>query len=219
MAVQTDTVVTNTRASTVATVTAGTVNTTASPITLIGKGYSGYSKAIAENYYHILENFADNSPPSNPVEGQHWYDTSTGMKYYNGSSWVPLATGSTTDIVLTRLPTATGVDFTSTGQVNIHTGAAGVDTVVSSMIIIPSSITIGADNEAICSLEVANNTGDIIDRFQLVGLDASTKFFRVDVSGANRITAASETIKLNIIQAVAGGDTLTADIYLLGTTF
>jgi len=219
MAVQTDTVVTNKRGATVATVSAGTVNTSVSPITLIGKGYSGYSKAVAENYYHTLENFADNSPPSNPVEGQHWYDTAAGMKYYNGAAWVLVATGTTTDVVLTRLPTATGVDFTSTGSVNIHTGTTGVKTVVSSMIIIPSGITIADENEAICSLEISNNTGDIIDRFQLVGFDTSSKFYRVEVSGANRIVSANETIKLNIIQAVAGGDTMTADVYLLGTTF
>lgn len=218
MAVETDTVVTNARGSTIATVTAGTINTGASPLTLIGKGYAGYSKFVNENYYRMLENFAKNSPPSNPVEGQHWYDVSAGMKYYNGSSWVLVATGSTTDIVLTRAVTATGVDFTSTGSHVIHTGAAGVKTLVTSLIIVPTSVSIAASNEAVCSLEISNNTGDIIDRFPLVGLNSTSKFHRVEVSGANRIVAATETVKLNIINDVADGDTLTADVYILGTT-
>lgn len=56
-----------------------------------GKNYAGYGQIIAENFLHLLENFARNVPPSKPVEGQLWYDNSAGvnlLKVYDGTSWV-----------------------------------------------------------------------------------------------------------------------------------
>lgn len=56
-----------------------------------GRYYPDYGQDIAENFLHILENFANTSPPSNPVEGQLWYDTTSGidqLKVYDGTMWV-----------------------------------------------------------------------------------------------------------------------------------
>ncbi len=44
-------------------------------IKFVGKNYTGYAKVIAENFLHLLENFASSTPPSNPVAGQLWYFT------------------------------------------------------------------------------------------------------------------------------------------------
>ena len=55
-----------------------------------GKNYSGYAPVMAENFLHLLENFANNSEPTNPIEGQLWYDNSTGvnlLKVYDGTNW------------------------------------------------------------------------------------------------------------------------------------
>jgi microcystin-dependent protein len=55
-----------------------------------GKNYSGYAPVIAENFLHLLENFASNVQPVNPVQGQLWYDNSAGvnlLKVYDGTSW------------------------------------------------------------------------------------------------------------------------------------
>jgi hypothetical protein len=46
-------------------------------IKLVGRDYKGYGEFIAENFLHILENFASPLPPENPIEGQVWYDRSS----------------------------------------------------------------------------------------------------------------------------------------------
>ena len=53
-----------------------TVNTQTS-VTLIGKNYSGYGPLLAKNFLHLLENFAGPSKPSNPVQGQLWFDNNS----------------------------------------------------------------------------------------------------------------------------------------------
>jgi len=52
------------------------VNTVDTSLTLVGRGYPNYGQKFAENFVHLLENFASAIPPSNPIEGQLWYDTS-----------------------------------------------------------------------------------------------------------------------------------------------
>ena len=46
-------------------------------VTFVGKNYPGYASYIAENFLHLLENFASPTKPSNPVQGQIWFDNST----------------------------------------------------------------------------------------------------------------------------------------------
>ena len=61
-------------------------------VTFVGKNYPGYAQYIAENFLHLLENFAKSSQPSNPITGQIWFNTSVGiengLKVYNGTNWV-----------------------------------------------------------------------------------------------------------------------------------
>lgn len=66
----------------------GTVDNTASSLTLVGRNYAGYGEIIAEDLVALLVNFSDNTSPSNPNQGQLWYDNSNNlMKVYTGSSW------------------------------------------------------------------------------------------------------------------------------------
>ena len=61
-------------------------------LTFPGKNYVAYGTAISENFLHLLENFANITEPSKPVQGQLWYDTTIGieqLKVYDGTSWVP----------------------------------------------------------------------------------------------------------------------------------
>ena len=60
-------------------------------LSLPGRNTTAYGTSIAENFLHLLENFANRTEPSNPVEGQLWYDTtpgSTQLKLYDGTTWI-----------------------------------------------------------------------------------------------------------------------------------
>lgn len=73
------------------TVEDGTINTETS-IKFPGRNTTSYGAVVAENFLHILENFADTQAPLNPVEGQLWYDTTNSaeqLNVYDGTNWVP----------------------------------------------------------------------------------------------------------------------------------
>jgi hypothetical protein len=62
---------------------------------LVGKNYPAYGQPVAENFIHLLENFASSTPPDNPVEGQLWYDNATQkLRLNNGTAnsanWKPV---------------------------------------------------------------------------------------------------------------------------------
>jgi hypothetical protein len=55
-------------------VAAGDLNTT-TDLSLVGKDTIGYGTAIAQNSVKLLENFASDTAPTKPTEGQLWWDT------------------------------------------------------------------------------------------------------------------------------------------------
>jgi len=60
-----------------------TINRTTS-LTFIGRNFAGYGEALEENFVGLLENFNNNTPPKNPVQGQLWFNYQT--KQLNVSS-------------------------------------------------------------------------------------------------------------------------------------
>jgi|688.fasta_scaffold96828_2 hypothetical protein len=91
--------ITTTAGAQLATVADGTVNNSATSLTLIGKNYAGYGIFLNENYIKLLENFSNSTAPSGALTGQLWYDTANSvLKVYDGSGWKPIsssASGST----------------------------------------------------------------------------------------------------------------------------
>ena len=66
----------------------GTIDQTATDLTLIGKNSSNYGEFFNENLVHLLENFASTSQPNNPIAGQLWFDTSESrLKVYSGTGF------------------------------------------------------------------------------------------------------------------------------------
>ena len=71
------------------TVQDGVINTQ-TDLSFIGKGYAGYGETIAENFLHLLENFANTTAPTKTITRQLWYDSSDNrLKVYSGSAFVP----------------------------------------------------------------------------------------------------------------------------------
>lgn len=98
-------------------------------LTFVGKNYAGYAPVIAEDLLHLLENFAKNTAPAKPVEGQLWYDNSAGvnlLKVFDGTNWV--AAGS-----VKKASTAPSIGTvgdlwvnTVTQQLHIYSGSAWI---------------------------------------------------------------------------------------------
>ena len=95
---------------------------------LPGRNTTAYGTVIAESFLKLLENFANTSEPRNPIQGQLWYDTSTGvdtLKLYDGTGWVNasgLKKGNTAPDVANALTGDLWSD-TDNNQLYIFTGS------------------------------------------------------------------------------------------------
>jgi hypothetical protein len=72
----------------------GTIDTTTS-LGLVGRNYVGYGETQNENFVFLLENFANTAPPSRPLVGQIWFNTSNDTAYaYDGAQWNPIGSAA-----------------------------------------------------------------------------------------------------------------------------
>jgi hypothetical protein len=86
-------IINNSRGEIVAVVGDGTVNTTSTDLSLIGRAVTNYGEYQNENYVYLLENFAASGGPAQPILGQLWYNSSTDVisAYNSANVWVALA--------------------------------------------------------------------------------------------------------------------------------
>jgi hypothetical protein len=118
-------IINNSRGQVVTVVADGTVNTTSTDLSLVGRGLTEYGEFQNENYMFLLENFANSSAPLQPVLGQLWYNSATDelSAYNSGNVWAPLATqvyvqAQKASPAFTGIPTApTAAAGTSTSQI------------------------------------------------------------------------------------------------------
>jgi microcystin-dependent protein len=112
------------------TVEDNTINNS-TPLQFPGRNITGYGTIIAENFLHLLENFANDSSPDNPVEGQLWYDNTSGvnqLKIYDGTTWASaggLKKGNVEPELATSLPGDLWVN-TDTQQLYLYTGSGWI---------------------------------------------------------------------------------------------
>ena len=86
-------IINNSRGQIVAVVPDGTVNQTATSLSLVGRAVLEYGTAENENYVYLLENFANSTAPTQPILGQLWYDSANDVisTYSSANTWSALA--------------------------------------------------------------------------------------------------------------------------------
>ena len=134
------------------TIADGTINTSSTSLGLPGRNYAGYGQSLDTNFVHVTENFADSTPPANPLRGQIWYDTSdTTLKVCptdgesNSLAWLSLTStasgGNTTFGSVNITGNATANNFTATNEVTANAFTAGYLTISANATIADANIT------------------------------------------------------------------------------
>ena len=121
------------------TIADGTINTTSTSVGLPGRNFAGYGQTLDTNFVHQLENFADTTPPANPLTGQLWYNTNANTLYVcptdglsNANAWVSLAVSSANSTTTFGSVQVTGnLSANNVTAVNNVQGANGIFTNIS----------------------------------------------------------------------------------------
>ena len=123
--------VTTTSGAAITTIADGTVDTSSTSLTLIGKNYAGYGIFLNENFIKTLENFSNNTPPTNPLTGQLWYDNFNDiLKVYNSTSniWKPISSSIAQATAPSASISVTGDIWwdTTNSQLKVWSGSAWI---------------------------------------------------------------------------------------------
>lgn len=79
----------------IATVPDKKTDTTTTSLSLVGYNSIKYGLSHAENFVHLLEHFANETPPLAPIRGQLWFDITTNtMKVYSNGGWSPVSSAT-----------------------------------------------------------------------------------------------------------------------------
>ena len=116
------------------TIADGTINTSSSSLALPGRNYAGYGQYLDTNFVHMMENFANSSPPANPLQGQLWYNTNTNTLNVcpsdgtsNANAWLALTStssgGSTTFGAVTVTGNISAANISTTGTLSAIVGS------------------------------------------------------------------------------------------------
>ena len=164
-----------------ATIADGTINSTATSLTLIGKNYAGYGTFLNDNLVHILENSSSSSAPTTPLTGQLWWDSANNlMKVYNGSQWktISAATSSPTqptgNVAGDITGNVTGSNIIGNGAYLYSlTGANVTGTVANANYSNFAGSSLTADSAYIANLVYDNNQPNINQLGTLIYLDVN----------------------------------------------
>jgi hypothetical protein len=167
----------------------GTINTTSTSVGLPGRNYAGYGQIQDTSFVHIIENFASNTVPDNPLTGQLWYDTSAGVMKVcptdgesNAAAWVSIAqsggSGNTTfGNVSVNGNLSGGNIYANSGTIGAANVTTGNLTVTINATIGNANITvanIGTTNTALITTGANTTPGNIFGTWTITGGNAGT---------------------------------------------
>jgi hypothetical protein len=137
------------------TIADGTINTSSTSLALPGRNYAGYGQYVDTNFVHQLENYANSSPPPNPLAGQLWYNTNSNTMYVcpvdgttSASNWLALTStssgGSTTFGAVTVTGNIGSNNMTVTNAISADTITVRLATVTANATIANANVTTGS---------------------------------------------------------------------------
>lgn len=165
------------------TIADGTINTTSSALGLPGRNYSGYGQTLDTNFIHQLENFADSTPPANPLRGQLWFNTNANTLCVcpadgtsNANAWLTLtstgSSGTTTFGAVTVTGNLQANNVTVQNATTSDTITVRLATVTANATISNAAITtanINSLNTAVISTGSNTTTGTLTGTFTANG--------------------------------------------------
>ena len=183
-----------------------------------GRNTTGYGQIIGEDLLHMLENFASPNEPSNPIQGQLWYDTTEGvnqLKVYDGTGWGAaggLKKGSSAPESESSIAGDLWVN-TDTQQLYLFTG--------SSWILVGPNVSSGAKTgaEPEIIVDTSNNSQTVVSQF--VGGERVMIISKVDFIPKSVITGFPEIkagVNLNNLYENYYGVAENAAALLVGST-
>jgi microcystin-dependent protein len=175
------------------TVADGTVNQQTS-LGFPGQGYAGYGTIIAGDLLHLLENFANSTAPSNAVQGQLWYDTSSGnniLRVYDGAGNWPEAgsikrEGKSTLTTTGGVPDVTNSNIgdlwvdTDNSQLYLFSGTTWLligpqfSTGASTGPLVESIVDTSNIAHSVISLYASSSTNNVAYRVAIISIDSFT---------------------------------------------
>jgi hypothetical protein len=194
--------ITTTSGATLASITDGTVNNTATSLTLIGKNYAGYGNFLNDNYVKLLENFSNSTAPAHAITGQLWFDSVNNVLkvYSKDGNWKPIsssAAGSTAPInpVIGDLwwDTANNQLKVWSGSTWVTVGPAYTSTTGTTGPIIETILDAGGGSHTVTKFYITDSVIAILSKSALFVPQTSIPGFSVIYPGFNLISSSSLT--------------------------
>jgi hypothetical protein len=140
----------------------GTINTSSTSLGLPGRNYAGYGQYLDTNFVHMMENFADTTPPANPLQGQLWYNTNANTLYVcpadgtaNANAWLALTSTSSGGTTTFGAVTVTGNISSNNATI---TNGISADTITVRLATVTDLATIANANVTTANIGTTNTT-------------------------------------------------------------